>query len=155
MVQKDKVVSLTYTLRDARGDIFEHTDVPISYVHGSGKDLFEKIEQAVSGLSVGDSVEVDLAPSEGFGDHDPALTFTDDIANVPAEFRRIGAEVEAENESGETVQFVVTAMDEDTLTIDANHPLAGQTVHFSVTIQDVRDATPEELQAGRPSQTLH
>jgi FKBP-type peptidyl-prolyl cis-trans isomerase SlyD len=67
----------------------------------------------------------------------------------------LGAEVEAENENGETVQFVVTDISSDTLTIDANHPLAGQTVHFHVTVQDVRDATPEELQSGRPSQTLH
>ncbi len=155
MVTKDKVVSLTYTLRDARGEIFEHTDVPVSYLHGSGEALFEKIEEALEGRAVGDTVEVELSPAEGFGDHDPALTFTDDVENVPAEFRHIGAEVEAENDAGEAVHFVVTAIENGRLTVDANHPLAGQTVRFIVTVQDVRDATPEERRMGRPSQALH
>lgn len=155
MVTKDKIVSLTYTLRDSRGEIFEHTDVPISYLHGSGEGLFEKIETALEGLDVGDTTYVELSPAEGFGDHDPALTFTDDLANVPAEFHHLGAEVEAENEEGETIHFVVTAIKDGRLTIDANHPLAGQTVRFAVTVSAIRDATPEELRLGRPTQALH
>lgn len=155
MVTKDKVVSLTYTLRDGRGEIFEHTDVPISYLHGSGLDLFEKIEKALEGLSVGDSVEVALAPDEGFGDRDPDLMFTDDIENVPPEFHRLGAQVEAENDNGESMHFVVTAIGDGKLTIDANHPLAGQTVRFDVTVRDIRDATAEECRIGRPAQAMH
>ncbi|HUW97991.1 MAG TPA: hypothetical protein VMV40_03990, partial [Acidiferrobacter sp.] len=135
--------------------IFEHTDMPISYLHGSGQELFDKIEKALEGLSVGDSVEVELSPAEGFGDHDPDLTFTDDIENVPPEFQRLGAEVEAENAKGESVHFVVTAIGNGKLTIDANHPLAGQTVRFDVTIQAIRDATPEERRMGRPAQAMH
>ncbi len=155
MVTKDKIVSLTYTLRDGQGEIFEHTDVPVSYLHGSGEPLFAKIESALEGLRVGDTVEVELSPNEGFGDHDPALTFTDDIANVPPEFHRLGAEVEAENERGESIHFVVTAIADGKLTIDANHPLAGQTVRFTVTVQGIRDATPEERLTGQPAQVLH
>lgn len=155
VVTKDKVVSLSYTLRDERGEIFEHTDLPISYLHGSGQDLFDKIERALEGLSVGDSVEVELSPQEGFGEHDPDLTFTDDIDNVPPEFRRLGAEVEAENAQGDAMRFVVTAMENGKLTIDANHPLAGQTVRFDVTIRAIRDATPEERRLGRPTQVMH
>lgn len=154
-VTKDKVVSLSYTLRDGRGEIFEHTDVPISYLHGSGQDLFDKIEQALEGLSVGDSVEVELSPNEGFGDHDPDLTFTDDIENVPPEFRRLGAELEAENAQGEGMRFVVTAIENGKLTIDANHPLAGQTVRFDVTVRAIREATPDERRMGRPAQAMH
>ncbi len=155
MITKDKVVSLTYTLRDESGEIFEHTDVPISYLHGSGEGLFEKIENALEGLDVGGSVDVELTPAEGFGDHDPALTFTDDIANVPPEYRRVGAEVEAENEEGEAVRFVVTAIADGKLTVDANHPLAGQTVRFIVTVQAIRDATPEERQLGQLTPPVH
>ena len=154
MVTNGKIVSLTYTLRDGQGEIFEHTDVPVSYLHGSGESLFAKIESALEGRRVGDTVEVELAPAEGFGDHDPALTFTDDIANVPPEFQRLGAQVEAENERGEAVHFVVTAIADGKLTIDANHPLAGQTVRFTVTVQGLRDATPEERLAGRPAHAL-
>jgi FKBP-type peptidyl-prolyl cis-trans isomerase SlyD len=155
IVTKDRVVSLTYTLRDGYGEIFEHTDVPISYLHGSGQDLFDKIERALEGLSVGDSVEVELSPAEGFGEHDPNLTFTDDIENVPPEFRRLGAEVEAENAQGEGIRFVVTSMEDGKLTIDANHPLAGQTVRFDVTIRAIRDATQDERRLGRPTQAMH
>ncbi|HUW98218.1 MAG TPA: FKBP-type peptidyl-prolyl cis-trans isomerase [Acidiferrobacter sp.] len=155
MVKKDKIVSLTYTLRDERGEIFEHTDMPISYLHGSGQELFDKIEKALEGRSVGDSVEVELMPAEGFGEHDPDLTFTDDIENVPPEFQRLGAEVEAENAKGETVHFVVTNIANGKLTIDANHPLAGQTVRFDVTVEAIRDATPEERRMGRPAQAMH
>ncbi|WP_298134942.1 peptidylprolyl isomerase [Acidiferrobacter sp.] len=155
MIGKGKIVSLTYTLRDAQGEIFEHTDVPISYLHGSGEGLFEKIERALEGLGVGDSVEVELSPAEGFGEHDPGLTFTDDIANVPPEYRRVGAEVEAENEQGEAIRFVVTAITDGRLTVDANHPLAGQTVRFAVTVQAVRDATPEEQRLRAPAPAAH
>ncbi|MHB8255155.1 MAG: FKBP-type peptidyl-prolyl cis-trans isomerase [Acidiferrobacter sp.] len=155
LVSKDKIVSVTYTLRDGHGEIFEHTDLPVSYLHGSGQELFDKIETALDGHSVGDSVAVDLSPAEGFGEHDPDLTFTDDIENVPPEFQRLGAEVQAENTKGETVRFVVTAIGNGKLTIDANHPLAGQTVHFDVTIQAVRDATPDERHMGKPTQAMH
>jgi FKBP-type peptidyl-prolyl cis-trans isomerase SlyD len=155
LVTKDKIVSLTYTLRDGHGEIFEHTDVPISYLHGSGEGLFEKIESALEGLEVGDSIDVELSPGEGFGEHDPALTFTDDIAHVPPEYRHIGAEVEAENERGEAVRFVVTAIADGKLTVDANHPLAGQTVRFAVTVQAIRDATPEERRLGQPAAAVH
>ena len=155
MITKGKVVSLTYTLRDESGEIFEHTDVPISYLHGSGEWLFEKIENALEGLEVGGSVDVELAPSEGFGEHDPALTFTDDVANVPPEYQHVGAEVEAENEQGETVRFVVTTIADGKLTVDANHPLAGQTVRFAVTVQAIRDATPEEQRLGQLTPPVH
>lgn len=155
LVAKDKVVSLSYTLRARSGEIFEHTDLPISYLHGSGQDLFDKIERALEGLSVGDSVEVELSPAEGFGEHDPNLTFTDDIENVPPEFRQLGAGVEAENAEGEAIHFVVTSIEGGKLTIDANHPLAGQTVRFDVTIQAIRDATPDERRLGRPAQAMH
>ncbi len=151
MITKDKVVSLTYTLRDARGEIYEHSDLPISYLHGSGRELFDKIEAALEGRSVGDSVGVDLAPDEGFGDYDPALVFTDDIANVPPEYQRLGAEVEAENDKGESLRFIVTDIQDGRLTVDGNHPLAGQTVHFDVTVRAVRDATDEELRLGHPT----
>lgn len=150
MIRKGQVVSLTYTLRTADGEIFEHTDVPIAYLHGSGEGLFDKIEGALEGHAVGDVVDVELSPAEGFGDRDPALVFTDTVANVPPEYRHIGAEVEAENARGESLRFVVTALTDDTLTVDANHPLAGQTVRFVVTVHAIRDATTEERALGHP-----
>lgn len=149
IVQKNKVVSLTYILRNERGDVFEYSDLPVSYVHGAGSDLFEKVEEALEGRQIGERVVVQLSPEEGFGPHDPKLTFSDDIDNVPPELRRVGAQLEAENARGERMTLTVTAIDDSRLTVDANHPLAGQTVTFEVTIEDVRDATADEVRQGR------
>ncbi|GMR03948.1 MAG: peptidylprolyl isomerase [Gammaproteobacteria bacterium] len=150
VVEKNKVVSLSYVLRNQKGDIFEYRDLPVAYLHGSGSDLFPKIEHALEGQAVGERVSVTLSPSEAFGEHDPRLTFTDDIDNVPPELRQLGVEFEGQNAKGESMIFVVTQIRDGKLTVDANHPLAGQTVTFEVTVQDVRDATPEEIQSGRP-----
>lgn len=152
-VVKNKVVTLTYTLRDQRGEIVEHSDLPIAYVHGAGSELFPQIEQALEGHGIDDAVIVSLAPADGFGAHDPSLTFTDDIDSVPPEYRHLGAQVEAENAKGEPITFVVTHIANGKLTVDANHPLAGQTVSFEVTIRDIREATAEELRSGHPAPT--
>jgi FKBP-type peptidyl-prolyl cis-trans isomerase SlyD len=153
MIGVNKVVYLTYTILDQAGNIFEHSDLPVGYVHGAGSDLFEKIEQALDGKAVGDHVEVVLSPDEGFGPHDGTLTFTDDIENVPAEHRHIGSEVMFENERGEAMTFRVTKIEDDQLTIDANHPLAGQTVKFLVNVVSMREATLDEIANGVPDNT--
>lgn len=154
VVTKNKVVSLIYVLRNQKGEIFEYRDLPVSYVHGSGADLFPKIEQALEGRTVGERVSVQLTPADAFGDHDPKLSFTDDIENAPPELRRVGAEFEAQNAKGESIVLTVTRIEGDKITVDANHPLAGQTISFEVTVQDIRDATPEEIRDGRPAGDL-
>ncbi len=154
VVAKNKVISLIYVVRNEKGEIFEYRDLPVSYVHGSGADLFPKIEQSLEGRAVGDRVSVQLSPAEAFGERDPKLTFTDDIENAPPELRRIGAEFEAQNAKGESIMLTVTRIEGDKITVDANHPLAGQTISFEVTVQDIRDATDEELRDGRPASDL-
>ncbi len=154
VVAKNKVVSLIYVVRNEKGEIFEYRDLPVSYVHGSGTDLFPKIEQALEGRAVGDRVAVQLTPADAFGDRDPKLTFTDDIENAPPELRRVGAEFEAQNAKGESILLTVTRIEGDRITVDANHPLAGQNISFEVTVQDIRDATPEEIRDGRPAGDL-
>jgi len=147
-ITKDKVVSLTYAIQDEQGETFEYTDVPVNYVHGGKSDLFEKIEHELEGKTIGARVEVTLPPEEAFGPHDPGLTFTDDIDNVSPELRKVGAQLEAQNASGDILQFVVTHIEDGKLTVDGNHPLAGQTVKFLVEVKDVRDATEQEVTTG-------
>ena len=154
VVAKNKVVSLIYVVRNEKGEIFEYRDLPVSYVHGSGVDLFPRIEQALEGRAVGDRVAVQLTPADAFGDRDPKLTFTDDIENAPPELRRVGAEFEAQNAKGESIMLTVTRIEGDKITVDANHPLAGQNISFEVTVRDIRDATPEEIRNGRPAGDL-
>lgn len=96
VVGKHKVVSFTYEIWDQEGNMHERVDLPMQYVHGGISDLIEQIEQALDGHGIGDVVEVTMGPDEAFGPHDPALTFTDDLENVPPQFRHLGAEVDAE-----------------------------------------------------------
>ena len=147
-IKKDKYVELTYAILDAQGEIKERVDIPVKYIHGRDSGLFPQIESALEGHSKDDQVEVFLTEHEGFGPSDPNLIFTDDIANVPPQFHQIGAEVEMQNDRGEAKQFVVTKIGNGKLTVDGNHPLAGQTVKFVVTVGEVRDATEEELKSG-------
>jgi FKBP-type peptidyl-prolyl cis-trans isomerase SlyD len=154
VVTKNKVISLIYAVRNQKGELFEYRDLPVSYVHGSGVDLFPKIEAALEGRTIGDRVVVELSPADAFGEHDPKLTFTDDIDNAPPELRHVGAEFEAQNAKGESIVLVVTRVEADKITVDANHPLAGQTITFEVTVRDIRDATPEEIRNGRPAGDL-
>ena len=147
-VENNKVVSFTYSIVDDSGELLEQSDLPISYVHGGKHDLFDKVVQALDGSVIDDAVEVSLTPEEGFGPHDPELTYTDDIDNVPAEFRRIGAEVEMMNDSGESRTFIVTRIEDGKLTVDGNHPMAGKVITFRIKVIDIRDASPEELVNG-------
>jgi len=147
-VVRNKVVSFTYAIMEEGGEILEQSDLPISYVHGGRHDLFEKIEQELEGCVENDVVQVRLTPEEGFGPYDPSLTYTDDIENVPAEFRRIGAEVEMMNDKGDSRKFKVTRIEDGKLTVDGNHPMAGKSIIFNIKVVGIRDATPDEISNG-------
>jgi FKBP-type peptidyl-prolyl cis-trans isomerase SlyD len=147
-VEQHSVVSFVYSIVDESGELLEQSDLPISYVHGGKHELFEKVEQALDGAVVNDTVEVSLTPAEGFGPHDPDLTYTDDLENVPEEFRSVGAEVEMMNDQGDSRKFTVTRIADGKLTVDGNHPMAGKVITFRIKVTDIRDATPEEIARG-------
>jgi FKBP-type peptidyl-prolyl cis-trans isomerase SlyD len=149
-VTQNKLVYITYSILDARGMVVEQHDIPVGYVQGANSGILPAIESAVVGHKIGDRVEITLSPEEGYGQRDESLVFTDDIENVPPQFRRVGAEVMFENEAGETKVFYVTAIDDGKLTLDGNPSLAGQSVTCLVNVMDIRDATPEEIRNGRP-----
>jgi FKBP-type peptidyl-prolyl cis-trans isomerase SlyD len=148
IIKKDKYVSLTYTITDTSGEVLERIDLPVQYIHGRDSQVIEKIENALEGKQQGDEVNVSLDAEEGFGEHQEELTFTDDIENVPAQFHQIGAEVEFQNDNGETKIFRVVKIEDGKLTVDGNHPFAGKTITYNITVNEVRDATPEEIANG-------
>jgi FKBP-type peptidyl-prolyl cis-trans isomerase SlyD len=147
-VEQGTVVSFTYSIVDESGEVIEQSDLPITYVHGGKHDLFEKVVAALDGSVVGDTIEVELTPEEGFGPYNPDLTYTDDIENVPPEFRRVGAEVEMMNDQGDTRKFIVSRIEDGKLTVDGNHSMAGKTIVFHIRVTGIRDATPEEVSNG-------
>lgn len=145
IVKPGKLVTLTYSIQDKEGKVLEQNDLPVSYVHGGATELIGGMDRAVLGRSEGDTVKLNLTPEQGFGAHDPDLTFTDDIDNVPPQFRHLGAEVQMQNEEGDVRTFHVTSIENGRLTVDGNHPLAGKHLTVRVQILEVRDPRPEDL----------
>ena len=155
-IANDKAVSITYTITDDQGDILESNDIPTTFIYGRDKQVIEKIERALKGHKAGDTVNVVLSPDEGFGPYQPELSYTDDINNVPDEYHQIGAEVEFRNDHGDSRLFRVTGIEGDKLTVDGNHPFAGMTVSYNISVKEVRDATDEELADGsKNTSALH
>ncbi|MBB1091985.1 peptidylprolyl isomerase [Rhodopseudomonas palustris] len=139
-------VALTYHIRDQHGRVLEQTDLPVHYIHGGDTELIGGMDSALVGCSAGDEIEFELTPADsGFGDHDPQLVFTDDLDNVPPQFRHVGAEVLMESDDGESRIFYVTAIADGKLTVDGNHPLAGQHLIVTVRVVEVRPPRPDDL----------
>ncbi|MEY3221061.1 MAG: peptidylprolyl isomerase [Pseudomonadota bacterium] len=153
-VSKNKVVFVTYALYDSNDQLFEKSDIPIGYIQGAEKGLFFKLEESLNGRVEGDKISVTLSPEEAFGKHRPDLTFTDDLKNVPPQFHRVGAQIDFQNDQGDTKTFVVSKIENGKLTVDGNHPLAGQNVRFDLMIVEVRNPLPEEITMGEPLSPL-
>ncbi|BAO43178.1 FKBP-type peptidyl-prolyl cis-trans isomerase [Thiolapillus brandeum] len=145
-VKPGKYVSISYTIRDEDDNVVEQHDLPIGFVYGSDTELIGGMDQAILGKAPGDEVEVDLPPQETFGEHDPNLTFVEELENVPPQFRHVGAEVQMQNEAGDTKTFYISRIEDDKVTIDGNHPLAGKMLKVHVKILEVRNAQPGEEQ---------
>ncbi|HHI76034.1 MAG TPA: peptidylprolyl isomerase [Gammaproteobacteria bacterium] len=143
-IKPGKYVAITYSIVDDAGNVVEQHDIPVGFVYGSDTELVGGLDQAVAGKKPGDSVEVRLSPEDAYGPYDPSLTFTDDIENVPPQFRKLGAEVQMQNEAGEVKTFHVSEIRDGKLTVDGNHPLAGKELTVHVKIVEVRDARPGE-----------
>ncbi|MEJ1297893.1 MAG: FKBP-type peptidyl-prolyl cis-trans isomerase [Candidatus Sedimenticola sp. (ex Thyasira tokunagai)] len=155
VIKPGKFVSLTYTIADEDDNMLEQNDIPVSYVHGGETELIGGMDRAIAGKGVGATVEVMVSAEDGFGPHDPDLTFTDDLDNVPPQFRQIGAEVQMQGPEGETKNFYVTKIEDGKLTVDGNHPLAGKRLKVRVTVLEVRDATPEDMQPAPDSCSIN
>ena len=148
-VTKDKVVSIDYTLTNAAGEVIDSSQgaEPLPYLHGAG-NIIPGLETALEGKQEGDAVLASIPPDEGYGERDDNL-----VQSVPRDRFEgvdnvaVGMEFQAKTEVGVQVVTVV-AVDDESVTVDANHALAGQTLNFDVKVVDVRDATDEELEHG-------
>ncbi len=151
IIQDNKLVELTYKVTDKEsGHVLSMVEFPLGYVHGANKVLAPAVTAELEGKSAGDVIEVPIDCNQLYGPRDESLVFTDRIENVPEEYREIGTTIVMENEKGETRNFLVTRMDDETLTVDGNNPLCGRDVVFTLEILAVRDATDEEIEAGGP-----
>lgn len=150
-ITTNTVVSLSYTLRSSAGDIIDQSDdgSPLVYLHGA-QNIVPGLEEQLEGVNVGQTVQAIVSPEKGYG---PRIG---EAHEVPREMFPEGADIQpgmqivAQGEKGEQIPFFVTAVAVDMITIDPNHPLAGETLHFEVTVEATREATSEELQHGHP-----
>ncbi len=148
-IQEGKFVELTYKVTDKKtGHVLTAVEFPLSYVHGHNEILAPSVHMELDGKSAGDIIAVPIDGNQIFGPRDESLVFTDRIDNVPEEYRQVGTSILMENDKGQTRSFLVTRMDDETLTVDGNNPLCGRQVVFTLEILTVRDATEEETRAG-------
>jgi len=148
-IQDGKFVELTYKVTDGKsGHVLTMVEFPLAYIHGHNEILAPSVHMELEGRSAGEVIEVPIDGNQIFGPRDEALVFTDRIENVPEEYREVGTTILMENDQGQTRSFLVTRIDDETLTVDGNNPLCGREVVFTLAIQNVRDATDEEVKAG-------
>ena len=139
-IKKSMFVVLTYEIYE-ESEILEQVENPVTLIHGQGKKLLPKIEEALLGNKAGDIVEITLKPEEGFGFYDEALVIKDDISNVPQQFRKIDETIAFVNKDGDKKDFKVIDISDDEITMDGNHYLCGKTLTYEITILDVREST--------------
>ena len=148
-IQENKFVELNYRVTDEKtGEVLSTVEFPIGYVHGQNDILAPQVLDELRGKSAGDKVEVPIDCNEIFGPRDEGLVFTDRIENVPKEYHEIGTTITMEGENGKTRNFIVTRMDDKTLTVDGNNPLCGRNVIFTLEVLTVREPTEDEFAAG-------
>jgi FKBP-type peptidyl-prolyl cis-trans isomerase SlyD len=147
----DSVVTLTYKLYSASGELIEESEQPIVYLHGGRQGIFPKIEAALDDKRVGDSCSVTLEPDDAFGEYDADLVRVEEQERFPEgvkvgmQFEGTGSDAEGD---GEARVFTVTDIADGKVVVDGNHPLAGQRLRFDCKVLEVRPATAEELAHG-------
>lgn len=147
-ITKDTVVSMTYILKNNAGEVLDQSgDSPLVYLHGH-RNIVPGLEKALDGLAVGASTEASIPPSEGYGEYDPKLKFALPAERMGGEVPPVNTLLQLKNQAGQTFVARVTETDGEKVTLDANHPLAGEHLNFNVTITDVRQAQPEEIAHG-------
>ena len=150
MIKKNSVVSMIYCLKNTNGEELDRADKgqPFAYLHGVGQ-MIPGLEKELEGLGIGDKKDVTVPPQEGYGELNPQLKMQVDRANFPKDADiKPGMQFEGQGDGGTRTVFTVKAVVGDKIDVDGNHPLAGETLHFSVEITGVREATEEELSHG-------
>lgn len=148
-IAERKVASFHYTLTNDAGEMLDSSAgrEPLAYLHGAG-NIVPGLETEMAGHRVGDKFKVDVDPQNGYGTYIEELAQTvsresfEGVADLT-----VGMQFQAQTGQG-AIAVIVTAIEGDEVSVDGNHPLAGETLHFDVEIIEVRDATEEEIQHG-------
>ncbi len=148
-IENNRVVTINYTLTDNDGTVIDQSqDSTFSYLHGS-QNIIPGLEDARSGKRADDKLQVTITPENAYGERDDSQVQAVPREMFPTDVEiAVGMTFHAEAPNGEPITVMVSEVAADTVTVDGNHPLAGQTLNFDVEVVDVRDAAPEELDHG-------
>jgi FKBP-type peptidyl-prolyl cis-trans isomerase SlyD len=149
-VTKGKVVEMHYTLKNDSGNVIDSSKEkePMPFIQGFG-NIIPGLESALEGMKTGDSCEVSVKPEDAYGVYHPEA-----IQDIPMKDLQgidslmVGMELQSQDEQGNPFIVCVKTINKETVTVDANHPLAGETLHFSVSIESIREASKDELAHG-------
>ena len=149
-IAENTVVSIHYTLTNDAGETLDSSrerNEPLAYLHGHG-NIIPGLEGALAGKTSGDSLDVTVEAAEGYGErHEELIQEVPKEAFQGAEELTPGMQFQAQTEAGQSI-FTITQVEGDQVTVDGNHPLAGERLHFAVEITDVRVATENEVAHG-------
>ncbi len=149
-IAENKVVRLDYTLRNKGGDVLDTSDgaEPLTYLHGFSQ-IVPGLEKELEGMEAGQGKDVVVTPEEGYGVPDPEGVFSVPRSAFPEDAKlSVGDSFIGEDDEGQALPVRVVELKEDAVVVDANHPLAGETLFFHVDVREVRDATAEEIEHG-------
>jgi len=148
-IANNHVVVLHYTLKDNDDNILDKSDDgSFCYLHGAS-NIIPGLENALTGKTTSDNFSVSIPPEEAYGVHDESKSQDVPRSMFPPEPEvAAGMQFNAEGPDGQTVVVTIKKVEGDTITVDGNHPLAGATLNFDVTVVDIRDASAEELEHG-------
>ena len=150
MIGKHSVVSIHYTLKDDEGQVMDSSEgrEPLAYLHGEN-NLIPGLESELQGKTAGSKFEAVVEPKDAYGEvNDEFIQTISKQMFQGAEDIQPGMTFIAQGEGGQQRQVRVVEVDGDDVTIDANHPMAGKTLHFDVEVVEVREATPQEIEHG-------
>ncbi|NCU93976.1 MAG: peptidylprolyl isomerase [Burkholderiaceae bacterium] len=170
-IEKNTIVSLRYKLSDAQNNIIEEPDTPMVYLHGGYSGTFPKIESLLDGKDIGFETTVQLEPQDAFGEYDPNLLKIEPRERFP-EPLEIGMQFEGvpeeqsteeleaaslnevddddDDQEVDTLIYTVTDLADKQVVLDGNHPLAGMALRFWLQVEDVRQATEDEIENQHP-----
>ncbi len=151
VVADDLVVSLAYSLRDSEGELIDSADddAPLEFIQGYGH-IIEGLEEELYGMAIGEEKDLVIAPEDGYGEYDPDANQMTSLEIFPEDMElEVGMSIELyDEETDEPVEAYIADIYDDSVLLDFNHPLAGETLHFHVKVVGLRDALPEEKDHG-------
>lgn len=149
LIDQDVWVTLRYRLFDSSGEAIETGQRELTYLHGGYGAVFDRIEATLTGRELGFETSVYLQPDESFGDYEPELVRLAPRDAFPADLEEGMTFEGVPGEEADGLLYIVTDFTEQSVVLDANHPLAGMSVRFDLEVTDLRDASAEEIEAER------